>query len=336
MILKSVIKSLFFVLILSLVSCTHNSFDVQLDEQVKMESIRFDKELMQVDTAELQKSIDLFYQKYPIFFPTYTYGVLGIGGREQKEFPIQLKAFVSNSITKEVFEKIQKEYDDVLDIQSEIEKSFSYYKYYFPEEVTPRLFFFQSGFNQRIIVDSLVLGVALDMCLGGNNDYYKQLALPMYLAKGMNKENIALDAMRALTWSNFTFEGEDNLATNMIYEGKIQYFMDALFPDKTDAEKLSYSEDDLRWVNKHAEEIWDVIIQEEMLYQTDRMKIKNMIKNAPFTQAFGNNSPGKVGVWLGWEIVKSYMIEHPEVSVQELMLNKDYIGILNESNYKPN
>lgn len=328
-------NSLFILWFVGFYACSDNKFDVNIDKKVDLEIVRFDQELMQVDTSEIQSAIDVWYQKYPIFFPTYTYGVLGIGGREQKEFSDFLISFVSNSITQEVYQEIQKQFPDVSDVKSALEDALSHYNYYFPSEQIPTVYFFQSGFNQRIIVDSLVLGVALDMCLGADNHYYKQLALPPYIAKKMNKDAIALDAMRAFAWSNFTFKGDDNLASNMVYEGKIQYLLDALFPTKSDAEKLSYSEKEIQWLEANKEDIWSAIIQEEMLYQTDRMKIKNMIKDAPFTQSFGNKSPSKIGVWLGWEIVKSYMDEHPKISLQDLMHNDNYIEILNESNYKP-
>lgn len=327
--------SLFLLLILGISACNNNNFDIALDQEIETQSYRFDQEFMQTDTSKVKEAIDLYYQKYPIFFPTYTYGVIKAGGMEQKNFPNELKRFITDPTMNEVYQEIQKQFEDVDQIKQEIDKALSYYHHYFPEEAIPELFFIQSGFNQRIIVDSLVLGVALDMCLGANNDYYKQLSLPIYMSKKLNRENIAIDAMRAMAWSNFTFDGEDNLASNMIYEGKIQYFMDALFPECPTAKKLSYSEADLAWVNQNEEDIWSAIIQGEMLYQTDYMKIKNMIENAPFTQAFGNKSPSKIGIWLGWEIVKSYMDEHPEISLQELMLNKDYISILNESNYMP-
>lgn len=335
MILRFIRNSILFVLLVLLYSCTENPFDIKLEKDIETTIIRFDKELMQVDTANMAQAIDGFYNKYPIFFPTYTYGVLGVGGREQKAFSEELKRFLSNPITQEVNLEIQKKFEDVSDIKASVEKALSYYYHYFPDVQIPDIYFFQSGFNQRIIVDSLVLGIALDMCLGADNDYYKQLALPQYLAKKMNREDIALDAMRAIAWSDYIFEGDNNLASNMIYEGKVQYLMDALFPNSEDAQKLSYSESDMRWLDAHKEDVWNAVIQEEMLYQTDHMKIKNMIENAPFTQSFGNNSPPKVGVWLGWQIVKSYMKENPEVSLQELMRNTDYIGILNESNYRP-
>jgi hypothetical protein len=327
--------SLLIVVLIFMSSCTENRFDVKFDKKVEIKVYRFEQDLMNIDTSNVEQEVDKLYQKYPRFFPAYTYGVIGIGGRELKDFSTNLLSFVSNSITQEVYQEIQKQYKDVSDVKAEMEEALSYYNYYFPETEIPDLYFMQSGFNQKIIVDSLIIGVALDMCLGAESTYYQQLALPDYLKSKMTRNTIALDAMRGMAWSNFAFDGEDNLASNMIYEGKIQYLMDALFPKKTDAEKLLYTEDDLNWVNQHENDIWDAIIQDEMLYQTDHMKIKNMINNAPFTQAFGNNSPEKIGVWLGWKIVTSYMEEHPNVTLHDLMMNKDYIGILNESNYKP-
>jgi hypothetical protein len=308
---------------------------VQINEEIKLDYIRFDQELMTVDSINVSEKVEAFYQSYPIFFPAYTYGVLGIGGEELKGFKENLLSFSNNPISQEVYASIQKEYPSIDDVQASIDLAFSYYKYYFPEEATPRVFYMQSGFNQRIFVDSLVIGVALDMCLGESSEYYERLGLPIYLRSKMRRESIALDAMRGLAWSNFPFNSDDNLASNMIYEGKIQYFLDALFPNKSEAFKLSYSEADVEWLNHHRSDIWDAVIAEEMLYQTERMKIKNMMSDAPFTQQFGNNSPAKIGVWLGREIVKAYMDSHPEITLQDLMKNEDYISILNDSNFKP-
>ncbi len=327
--------SFIIILMVNFFSCSNNPFNIDIKEQIKVNEVRFDRELMQVDTSKIDEAIDLFYQKYPIFFPTYTYGVIKVGGKETRTFAHELKRFISDPTMRQVNKEIQEKFTDVSDVTEEINKALSYYHYYFPEEVIPNLYYIQSGFNQRVIVDSLVLGVALDMCLGADNEYYQQLGLPEYMSSKLNRENVAIDAMRGMAWSNFSFDGEDNLASNIIYEGKIQYLMDALFPNKSDAEKLSYSEVQMNWIGEHESEVWDAILQEEMLYKTDRMKIKNMIENAPFTQAFGNSSPPKIGVWLGWKIIKSYMAVHPELSIPDLMVNKDYIGILNESNYKP-
>jgi len=322
-------------LLIIISSCSDNKLNVNIEEHINTNVLRFDRDLMQIDTARITQGIDKLSLKYPFFFPAYAYGVLGIGTREMSDFESNLKRFVSNKITIDVSKEIQKKYNDVSDIKSEIDEALSYYHYYFPDELIPNLIFIQSGFNQRVVVDSSFVGIALDMCLGADNDFYTQLALPKYLKQNLTRELIVVDVMKAMTWSVFTFEGENNIASNMIYEGKIQYFLDAVLPNISDARKMAYSEAQIRWVVANEDKVWDAIIQEEMLYRSEQMEIKNMMSNAPFTQPFGNKSPGRIGVWLGWQIVKSYMEEHPEISVQELMLNKDYVDILNESNYTP-
>jgi hypothetical protein len=60
-----------------------------------------------------------------------------------------------------------------------------------------------------------------------------------------------------------------------------------------------------------------------------------MISDGPFTTLFANNSAPRAGAFLGWKIVNRFMEKNPDVSIQELMKNNDYQGILNAASYKP-
>jgi hypothetical protein len=59
--------------------------------------------------------------------------------------------------------------------------------------------------------------------------------------------------------------------------------------------------------------------------------------DGPFTLANGvpQKSAPRLGEYIGWKIVKSYLDAHPEVDLPTLLRNKDYQQILNESQYKP-
>jgi hypothetical protein len=48
-----------------------------------------------------------------------------------------------------------------------------------------------------------------------------------------------------------------------------------------------------------------------------------------------NESAPKLGVWVGWQMVKRYMQENKGISLQQLMAEKDPQKILNMSKYKP-
>jgi hypothetical protein len=59
------------------------------------------------------------------------------------------------------------------------------------------------------------------------------------------------------------------------------------------------------------------------------------MNDAPFTATISQESPGRLGTWVGWQIIKSYMDENTDVSLQQLMKTTDYQLILNKSGYQP-
>jgi len=83
--------------------------------------------------------------------------------------------------------------------------------------------------------------------------------------------------------------------------------------------------------------IWAYFLDNELLFESDYLKIQKYLAEAPFTPGIGENSSSapKLGVWTGWQIVKQYMEKNPDISLQELMLEKDAQKILVGSKYKP-
>jgi len=326
--------TILFLGLFSLNSCHQNPFDIDV-ESVDIELIRFDNELLTTSLDSLDDKVIDWDKKYPIFFTMYTRGVLQIGGVGDRAFVPYLKKFVSNNITQETYKDILEKYASFDKEKKDITKAFSYYHHYFPKKEIPRVYTVISGFNQSIVIDSMVLAIALDKYLGEKDVFYERLAIPIYLRKKFNRELIPVDCMRAIAWGEFPFVGEDNMANNMIYEGKIQYFLEATLPFVDDTLKMGYTEKQMKWCYINEKKLWTAIVEDEMLYQTKPIQIKNMIKEAPFSQPFGNHSPPKLGVWIGWQIVRSYMKNNPQITLKELMENNDYTAILNSSSYRP-
>ena len=73
----------------------------------------------------------------------------------------------------------------------------------------------------------------------------------------------------------------------------------------------------------------------ELLYTKENSEIIKFMGEAPFTQGFPEGSPGRIGHYLGWQIVKAYMEKNSEVTISELMQEKDFQKILTKSKYKP-
>ena len=64
-------------------------------------------------------------------------------------------------------------------------------------------------------------------------------------------------------------------------------------------------------------------------------EIKKYTSEGPFTAAFSKAAPPRIGYWIGWQIVRQYMNNNPEVTMQQLMDNNDAQQLLAKSKYKP-
>jgi uncharacterized protein YjaZ len=83
--------------------------------------------------------------------------------------------------------------------------------------------------------------------------------------------------------------------------------------------------------------MWRFFIDESLLYNSDPKLPNRFINLAPFSKFYleiDNESPGRVGQWIGWQIVRSFMKNNEKVTVQEL-LKMEYKDIFDRSKYKP-
>ena len=122
----------------------------------------------------------------------------------------------------------------------------------------------------------------------------------------------------------------------MIYEGKLLYMEDMLLPEHSDAEKIGYSPEQLQWCIENESYMWMYFIEGELLYNSDQKLVTRFIAPAPFSKFYleiDNETPGRVGRWLGWQIVRSFMLNN-EVPLQK-MLMMDAREVFEKSRYKP-
>ena len=123
----------------------------------------------------------------------------------------------------------------------------------------------------------------------------------------------------------------------MIYFGKQLYFMDEVIPFKSEAERISYSQEQLEWANLNESYIWRYFVERELLFSTDSKLPGRFINPAPFTKFYleeiDSESPGRLGQYMGWQMVRAYM-ENNEVTLKEMLI-KSPEEIFNNSKFKP-
>jgi uncharacterized protein YjaZ len=123
----------------------------------------------------------------------------------------------------------------------------------------------------------------------------------------------------------------------MIYYGRELYLKDLLIPGVSDEKKIGYTEEEMEWARANEEQIWRYFIERELLYSTDNQLGPRFLEPAPFSKfrlELDNESPGRIGRYIGWEIVRAFMDRH-DLSLQQLLeLPAD--EVFRRSNYKPN
>ena len=121
----------------------------------------------------------------------------------------------------------------------------------------------------------------------------------------------------------------------LIFNGKILYFLDAMFPNDEDSLKIGFSKSQLDFCRRNESKTWSFFIENKLLFNSNSNDYDKYISDGPTTNGFPRESPAMMGVWVGWQIVKKFMSENKNVSLNQLMNENDYQKILNLSKYKP-
>ncbi len=330
----------FFLLVsvaLITISCHRNPLKIDVSGiDLNFEIKRLDRELFTVTTDNAKVRIPELRKEYGKFFDAYNEDIIALGNPSDSLYPTYLSSFLSDSIRVLSRLKIDSVFKDMSGIRKKLEDGFKHYRYYFPHKTVPQIITILSGFNQSVALNNEAIGISLDNYLGTDCPFYKMLGTAQYKRENMHSAKIPFDVLYSWAISEFEFdESKAYLISHMVYYGKILYFLDAMFPDEPDHLKIGYQPEKLEWCIKNEPGMWTYLIEHKLLFNTERMNIVRFIGPAPFTSTFTNESPGRTGIWIGWQIVKQYMKKNRGITLPELMSDNDYQGILNKSGYSP-
>ena len=111
--------------------------------------------------------------------------------------------------------------------------------------------------------------------------------------------------------------------------------MSVFMPEEKPERIIGYSAEQLKWSKTNEKQIWSTIIEQKHLFSTDLMLIRKYVNDGPFTAPISQESPGRLGTWVGLQIVESYMQKNKNVTLKDLMNENNYQKILENSEYKP-
>ena len=315
-------KLLFALVAVALFSCKEESKVEEAVAKIPVEFKveRFDQIFYQSKPEDLNK----IKAQYPFFFPE---------GNPDSVWVNKLK----QPLLKELYKEVQIKYPTLGPIETDMEKMFAYVQYYFPKFKTPRVITLINEVDteaKSFYVDTLAL-VSLDCYLGKEHRFY--VDFPEYKKQSLEPNQILPDLVSTFCYGKIAPPTDRTLLSAMIYYGKELYVKDKLIPFYSDADKIGYTDMQIKFCQENEYFMWSNLVENKLLFDSNPKNELRFIKPAPFSKFYleiDNQTPGRVGQWLGWQIVRSYMENHEDVTLQEL-LAMDAKTIFDNSKYKP-
>lgn len=261
--------------------------------------------------------------------------VIHIGRIDSTGFYDRLKKYFSEPTLMGLYRSEQEQFTDIQTVTNEVAYGLDVFLKEFPDLKRPQVYMHVSGLNQSVIVTDEILSLSADKYLGADYPLYQQFFYD-YQRQLMTPDRMAPDYLLGFITANLPFEGKDDvLLDRMLYEGKLRYILSQLLPDRQAWEYVGYNETQYLWCNNNRQKIWKTILENRHLFTADYMTAAQYLKDAPHTSFLPVESPGRVGIWLGYQIITSYIKQNSDTGFQELMDLTDYQDLLKRSKYKP-
>lgn len=307
--------------VLILLGCKESDKTEEVISQIAMdvELLRFDREFARTTSTQLPQ----LQLKYPYIFPEHYPDSVWV-------------AKLTDTLQTALSEEVAHTFGNFKKEAQELKSLFQHITYYFPAFVAPKVITLTSDvrYKDRVILADTLLLLGLDNYLGKDHRFYQ--GIPRYIAARLAKQYLISDVAGAFAQKAIPYPKDRSFLSRMVYYGKILYCKDLWLPSLSDAQKIRYTPAELEWAQANEEQIWRYFVEREVLYSTDSKLDRRFLDPAPFSK-FGleldNESPGRLGQYMGWQMVRAFM-EKNEVDLKQLLaLPAD--EILKQSNYKP-
>ncbi|MBP5643295.1 MAG: hypothetical protein J6X10_03565 [Bacteroidales bacterium] len=329
-------KNCFWILILLavFVSCTKSEgykekMDVpyQKMEPQRLEIVEFNKALFALDTAN-------FEEEYRAILPQFQ--AILIENPDEEEIGY-MKDFVTDTFMVKINELVNETFPNITPVTNGVKGVYQHYKYYYPDFVVPPTFTYVSGIysNRPDVVSEESVMIGLDFYLSNKDLVYDKLGYSRYQSRRMQPFSLMRDLAEEFYYTTYGNRvNQKNVLAEMVEQGKRYYFIEAMDPSLPDSVILGYSSQQMAWAEDNEGMVWAAIVGNNMLYNNVLDQKRMLFNDGPFTAAFDNNAPARLGDFIGLQIVRSFMSNNDEDFV-DLMQMTDYQDILQRSQYKP-
>lgn len=248
----------------------------------------------------------------------------------------ELYARFSNPHFDTLLQETRKVFGDLSELKAEFNTAFVNLKYYYPDFQPPKIQTVITGLETDLFVTDTLIVVGLDYYLGRGGKFRPNLY--EYMLQRYEKNFIVPSVMLLYgidSRLNETDLNDRTLLADMVTYGKAYYFAKSMLPCVPDSVLIGYSAEEMAGARANQDVIWKKLVEDEVFFSTSAQMRQKYIAERPKTFDVADQAPGRIGTWVGWQIVNSYASRKPDLTLPDLMRLKNAKEIFDESRYRP-
>jgi len=227
-------------------------------------------------------------------------------------------------------------FGDGAQLKEELTLAFTNLKSYYPDFQVPRIQTVITGLESDIFMSDSLIIIGLDYYLGEGARFRPNMY--EYMLRRYEK-NFIVPSIMLLYGIDGNYNGTDlsdrTVLADMITYGKAYYFAKHMMPCVPDSVFIGYTAEEMAGARANQDIIWKKLVEDEAFYSITQQMKQRYIAERPKTYEIGDQAPGRIGTWIGWQIVNKYADKNSDLSLPQLMKVKDAKEIFTESKYKP-
>jgi len=312
-----------------------------IDITVKVQ--RFDRDFFSITNDNYDSKVAELKNQYGDFYSFYVNDLMGSFKNTQQQSTSEKEAilnFLNDTAIVGLRDSVQKAYPELTDVEKGLQDAFKHIKYYFPELPQPRVISMISEFSYGAVTyDTATLAVSLDMFLTEKYPVYNYLEIPKYIQRKLTRGYIvpnSVDVLYNLYFGEDVYQPGTPLLEAMVDKGKKLYFMEMMLPEMADSMLIGYTSEQIRWCKLSEYAIWQYMNEKDLIFTQSFMEHKRYLTDGPTTSGMPAESPGNLGSWIGWQMVRKFMKDADgKVSLKDLLTKYDNKTIAAKANYRP-
>ncbi len=332
-------KTAFFLLLCLLSACGDKKNIPDVSKiKIDIPLQRFDKDFFSIDTTNTAAALTTLEEKYGSFMKDYLYNILGVSAGEDSTVQ-GVKDYIRNYTI--IYDSAEKKFGNMSATEKEVVKSMQFVLYYFPDYKLPAsiITFVGPVEGYSNVLTQSGIAVGLQLYLGKDfsvyqSDYVSQV-YPGYQSRRFEPAYIPVNCAKNMIDEIYPPSGDNQpLVYQMIEAGKRLYLLDQFLPETADSLKTGYTQAQLQGCYKNEAFIWNYFVQNNLLFTTDIAQTRDYMTDGPYTEVLGHASPGFIGQFVGWQIIKRWLEQHKNTTPAQL-ISLPAKQIYDEARYKP-